>query len=203
MKSDCLHFTGSQNKRLGRYAYKLSLLLFLCLFLATACNSSKPPQDSKTRAFVRHIQNVYQKASEKLASPLADRDRGRVILALADIFRNQAGSEASFQFSLGVVDEKGRVIASRVPSPDEPSGICGKGLNQDYSKYKVFSKALSGGRLSTGRLYIENASFFVVCGPVKEKGKVVGALGIMINVELASERSGVSVEELLEINMNF
>jgi uncharacterized protein GlcG (DUF336 family) len=152
---------------------------------------------------VRQIQGVYEKASEKIPSKLVSRDNSKVDLALADIYAEAQAAGNRLPFGLGVVDEKGRVVAVRTPSPDSPFGVKGKGIDQDYSKYKVFAKALSGGRLSMGRLYIENTSFLVVCGPLRQKGKVVGALGIKMSEDLVRERAGVPVEEFLKININF
>jgi len=182
---------NATGRRLMSSARGAALLLSLALIASCAPSTPGPAGES--------FKKEVQAAKDFLAPSLMDAVASREPRSARSVLERQCAlaREGGRPFSCGitVLDSHGITLASATPG--EPI------KRLDYSRYEVFSKALTERKIVKAKLYLQDRTTLYVVGiPLVRQGEALGLLVLAFDAVDLRNRFGLTEEEFLRVDLN-
>jgi hypothetical protein len=174
---------------LGMFLLWLILLVPSGFFTeVTYANQSNPP-------FKEEVKIAIKKLSVSLMDPVSKNDINTIETTINEIFLEADEKGRPIRFGIGILDRNGVAVAGGY--------IIGAFKGEDFSKYKFVRKAFKKRKIIQDRLYFQDRSeLLIVCAPLVQQKRVVGALVLGFNPTEAKKDYGLNTEQFLALDFN-
>jgi len=146
-------------------------------------------------SFKEEVMRAIKTLTACLMEPVSKKNIGDIEAAVDSVVSDAEKEGKPLGFGIGILDRNGVAIAGRY--------VVGIFKEEDFSKYKFVRKAFKKKKIVQDRLYFQDHSeLLIVCVPLIQQKKVVGAIVLGFNPTEVKKDHGLSTEQFLAINFN-
>ena len=190
-------------RRFALFARSIMPYLFVALLpLISSCGQEtlSPEAESFRQDTVNLLNNLVEQVKPYMAEE-QDKQIGEVFEKAFDERSGQADNP--LHIGLVAFNAKGHVLVGRYPKLKKPDQLAAPSLNYNYANYKGISKVvIDDGKTSHLVLYSMNYKIFVVCKPVKDGKKVLGAVCMGCSPSISGSEMPVSEKEFKDMRFD-
>jgi hypothetical protein len=146
-------------------------------------------------SFKEEARSAIKTLSLCLVEPLSKNDINTIETTINEIFLEADKKGRPICFGIGILDRNGIAVAGGY--------IIGSFKGEDFSKYEFVKKAFKKKKIIQNRVYFQDRSqLFIICSPVVQQKKVVGAVVLGFNPTQVKKDYGLSTEQFLALDFN-
>lgn len=183
----------------------LVFLVLLAVVMAVLFWQFQPPSlDPEAEAFRQDLLRLFTDNDQALVHLAKSDNRQAADHAVSKLVAAHDRDGSKLIFGMALLDHQGEMIAASVPISNKQLTTYLSMLRSNALRTpKVVSEALDRKKRTSARLYLQNGmKLLVVCNPLFDGGKVVGAVLVGFSADWCQERRKVSPEDFLKIDFN-
>ena len=195
-------FAKSGKPKAGRRTLWVRGLLCAFLLVSMAACNSEPPPSPKAKAFIEQMQGIFERFNPELASYAAKGDCKGAQAQMKKDYQAAVAKGSKLRLVAAVLDSQGRLLASYSPFSEADNVIAGPDMQQNYGGYDLVKQVINDDDISNGSLHFGNEEFYVICGPLTEKGKLVGVLVLAFEEKDLIKAYDITRDEFMSLDFN-
>ncbi len=188
-------------RRLALFARSILPYLFVALLpLIGSCGQESLSPEAE--GFRQNTVNLLNNLVEQVKPYMAEEQDKQIGEVFEKAFEQPDQEDKPLRIGLVAFNAKGHVLVGRYPKPKKPEQLAAPSLNYNYANYKGISKVINDGQTSHLVLYSMNFKIFVVCKPVKDGKKILGAVCMGCSPLISGSEMPVSEKEFKDMRFD-